>query len=57
MALCNDFNSCKLTVSEYLAERQVSHDSYVAVLAMKRAEHFDSDSDHCEAHAGSEPVR
>jgi len=35
VALCNDFNTCKLTVSEYRAERQASDDSYVAVLTLK----------------------
>lgn len=35
VGLCNDFNTCKLTVGEYREEKRVLDDSYVALMAVR----------------------
>lgn len=35
VGLCNDFNTCKLTVSQYRGEKTKTDDSFVALLAIK----------------------
>jgi hypothetical protein len=35
VGLCNDFNTCKLSVGEYRAEKSQLDDSYVALLTIK----------------------
>lgn len=35
VSLCNDFNTCKMTVAEYRAEAQRADDSFVALIALK----------------------
>ncbi|HEX9622024.1 MAG TPA: hypothetical protein VF989_17880 [Polyangiaceae bacterium] len=42
--LCNDFNTCKLSVAEYRERKQGLDDSYLGLLAIRdRLEHVDAD--------------